>query len=128
MINRTAGHTVVNTNKKMEINGSMAIRFSWLLGVVILVSIAFLVACGSHYKASSDGLVIVPSLGSGVVQTFSFSLSNGHPSAISNPPVIPGPPSQGAPTSVVLDPAGLRRVCDSIRAGVGARSAIGAGA
>jgi 6-phosphogluconolactonase (cycloisomerase 2 family) len=84
----------------------MSIRFPWLLGLVLLVSIALLMACGSHYAASSDGLLIVPSLGSGVLQSFSFSLSSGHISAISNPPVLPGPPPQGAPTSIVLDPTG----------------------
>jgi len=84
----------------------MSIRFPWLCGVLALVSIALLMSCGSHYSASSDGLVIVPSLGSGVVQSFSFNLSNGQPSAINTPPVIPGPPAQGAPTSIILDPAG----------------------
>ena len=84
----------------------MSTRVPWLVGVPVLIAIALLMACGSHYKASSDGLVIVPSLGSGVVQSFSFSLSNGHPSAISNPPVIPGPPAQGEPTSIILDPTG----------------------
>jgi 6-phosphogluconolactonase len=84
----------------------MSIRFPWLLGVLVLVSIALLMACGSHYSVSSDGLVIVPSLGSGVVQSFSFNLANGHTSAINTPPVIPGPPAQGAPTSIILDPAG----------------------
>src|SRR5438309_8898738 len=74
---------------EMEINRRMSIRFPWLLGVLLLVSIALLMACGSHYAASSDGLLIVPSLGSGVLQSFSFTLSSGHPSAISNPPVLP---------------------------------------
>ena len=78
----------------------------WLLGMVLLVTIALLAACGSHYAASSDGLVIVPSLGSAVVQSFSFNLASGHSSAISSAPPIPGPPAQGAPTTVVLDPAG----------------------
>jgi 6-phosphogluconolactonase (cycloisomerase 2 family) len=84
----------------------MSIRFPWLLGLVILVSIALLMACGSHYSASSDGLLIVPSLGSGVVQSFTFNLANGHTSAINTVAVIPGPPAQGAPTSIILDPAG----------------------
>lgn len=84
----------------------MSIRFPWLLGVVILVSIALLMACGSHYSASSDGLLIVPSLGSGVVQSFTFNLASGHTSAINTVAVIPGPPAQGAPTAVILDPAG----------------------
>jgi 6-phosphogluconolactonase len=90
----------------MEINRRMSIRFPWLFGVLLLVSIALLMACGSHYSASSDGLVVAPSLGSGVVQSFSFNLANGHAAAINSSPAIPGPPAQGAPTSIVLDPAG----------------------
>lgn len=90
----------------MEINRRMAKRFHGLFGALLVVAIALLMACGSHFSASSDGLVIVPSLGSGVVQSFSFNLSNGHVAAISTPPAIPGPPAQGAPTSIVLDPAG----------------------
>jgi len=84
----------------------MSTRFPWLLGVLLLISIAWLMACGSKYTASSDGLLIVPSLGSGVLQSFSFNLANGSVSAINTPPVIPGPPAQGAPTSIILDPAG----------------------
>ena len=90
----------------MEINRRMSIRFPWLLGVLLLLSIALLMACGSHFSASSDGLVVVPSLGNGVMQSFSFDLSSGHVSTISTTPAIPGPPAQGAPTAIVLDPAG----------------------
>ena len=79
----------------------MSTRFTWLLGVVVLLAIGLLVACGSHYSASSDGLILVPSQGSAVIQTFSFNLSNGHVSAINSPP-----PTQGQPSSIVLDPAG----------------------
>ncbi len=51
-----------------------------------LVLIALLVACGSSYNASTNGLVIVGSQGSAVLETFSFSLNNGHVSAIANSP------------------------------------------
>ena len=90
----------------MEINARMSKRFPWLLAVALLISLAFIMACGSHFSASSDGLLVVPSLGSAVVQSFSFNLANGHVSGINSAPPIPGPPSQGAPTSVVIDPAG----------------------
>ena len=84
----------------------MSTRFAWVLGLLVLVVVGFLVACGSHFSPSSDGLLLVPSLGSAVVQTFSFNLSSGHSSSINNPPPIPGPPSQGSVASIILDPAG----------------------
>ncbi|HEY6763781.1 MAG TPA: beta-propeller fold lactonase family protein [Candidatus Sulfotelmatobacter sp.] len=85
----------------------MSTRFTWMPGVVILVSLGLLAGCGgSHYKASSDGLVIVPSQGAAVVQSFSFNLSTGHVSTINSNPAIPGPPDQGTPASIVLDPTG----------------------
>jgi len=81
----------------------MSTRFAWLLGTVALVVLAIggLVACGSKYSTSSDGLVIVGSQGSALIQTFSFSLANGHIAGVSNPPLTPG-----IPTAIVLDPAG----------------------
>jgi 6-phosphogluconolactonase len=79
----------------------MFTRVTWLLGVLILISIGFLMACGSHFSASNNGLVIVPSQGSALVQAFSFDLNNGNPSTINTAPVVPG-----VPTAVVLDPAG----------------------
>ena len=82
----------------------MSKRVSWVIGLAVLVGIALLVACSGNYSASSDGLVIVPSLGSAVVQSFSFNLSSGSYSTIDSNPVIPGTPDQGAPTAVVLDP------------------------
>src|SRR5438309_670457 len=85
----------------MEINQSMSKRFAWLLGVVVLVSIGLLVACGSKYHSASDGLVVVGSQGSAVLETFSFSLANGHVSGISNPPS-----TTGSPSSIVVDPKG----------------------
>jgi hypothetical protein len=93
----------------MEINQRMSKRLAWLLGVVLLVSIGLLVACGSKYNASSDGLVLVGSQGSGLIETFSFNVGSGHVSAVSNPPS--GTSSQtcvlgGVPSSLVVDPAG----------------------
>jgi 6-phosphogluconolactonase (cycloisomerase 2 family) len=85
----------------------MLTRLAWLAGVFTMVSIGFLMACGSHFSASSDGLLVVPSLGDDVVQSFIFNLASGHVSAINKPPVLSTPPTaQGAPTSVVLDPSG----------------------
>ena len=75
-------------------------RFTWLLGIAILVLLALLVACGSEFKPAFDGLLIVPSQGFALVQTFSFDLKSGAASEIaSNPPV------SSVPNSVVLDPA-----------------------
>jgi len=85
----------------MEIMGRMSTRWTWLLGLIVLISTGWLVACGSHYKASSDGLVIVPSQGSGVLQAFSFNLSNGHTAQINT-----SPSTNGTPSAIVLDPAG----------------------
>jgi hypothetical protein len=93
----------------MEINERMSKRFAWLFGVVVLISIGVLVACGSNYNAASDGLVLVGSQGSGLIETFGFNLFNGHLSEISNTPVdtsnkvcVLG----GVPTSLVVNPAG----------------------
>lgn len=79
----------------------MSKRLAWLLGMASLVSIALLVACGSKYNSSSDGLVLVGSQGSSLIQSFSFSLGNGHIAAISNPPA-----TSGVPSSMVVDPTG----------------------
>ena len=78
----------------------MSTRFFWLL-VVLFLAVVGLVACGSHFSNSSDGLVIVPSGGSAVVQAFGFNLSNGKPSTINT-----SPPITGTPNAVVIDPAG----------------------
>jgi 6-phosphogluconolactonase (cycloisomerase 2 family) len=93
----------------MEINQRMSKRFAWLLGVVVLVSIGVLVACGSNYNASSDGLVLVGSQGSGLIETFSFNLNNGGSSAISNTPADTSGQVcvlNGIPSSLVVDPKG----------------------
>jgi len=81
----------------------MRTRFTWTGAVLILVAIVFLLACSSHYKPSSNGLIVVPTLGSAVMQTFSLNLSNGHVSQINN---SAGPPTPGLPGQVILDPAG----------------------
>jgi 6-phosphogluconolactonase (cycloisomerase 2 family) len=87
----------------------MSTRFAWLLGLAVLVGLGLLVACGSNYSSSSDGLMLVGSQGSALIETFSFNLNSGHPFGISNPPsstadatcILPGLPS-----SIVMDPAG----------------------
>lgn len=81
----------------------------WLLGIGGLVLVGLLVACGSNYDPSQDGLVVIGSQGAGLLQTYSFTLSNGHISSIANSPyntanevcVLPGTPS-----SMVIDPSG----------------------
>jgi DNA-binding beta-propeller fold protein YncE len=93
----------------MEINERMSKRFAWLLGVVTLVSIGFLIACGSKYNRSSDGLVLVASQGSGLIESFGFSLASGSISEISNPPGTTSTQTcvlNGVPSSIVVDPAG----------------------
>jgi 6-phosphogluconolactonase (cycloisomerase 2 family) len=81
----------------------MCKRFTWLLAVMVLVSIGFLVACGSHFSSnsSSNGLVIVPNQGSQVIQAFGITLSNGRVSQINTSPAV-----LGQPTAIILDPAG----------------------
>jgi 6-phosphogluconolactonase (cycloisomerase 2 family) len=97
------------THIKLEIKQRMSKRFAWLLGAVALVLIGLLVACGSYYNASSDGLLIVGSQGSALLETYAFTLNSGSIYAVSNNPndtsndlcVLPGIPS-----SIVMDPAG----------------------
>jgi 6-phosphogluconolactonase (cycloisomerase 2 family) len=72
-----------------------------VLAVVVLLAIATLVACSSTYSASNDGLVLVPSAGSAVVQAFTFSLTNGHVSLLNT-----SPSTLGLPTAMVVDPTG----------------------
>jgi 6-phosphogluconolactonase (cycloisomerase 2 family) len=93
----------------MEIKQRMSKRFGWLLGVVGLVLIGLLVACGSSYNASQDGLLLVGSQGSGLIETFGFNLNGGSVTWIQN---TPGNTSNetcvlnGIPSSIVIDPAG----------------------
>ena len=81
----------------------------WLLGLVGLISAGFLVACGSKYNSSSQGLVLVGSQGSSVIQTFSFNLNNGHAAAVANSTNDTGSETcilNGSPSSMVVQPGG----------------------
>jgi len=81
----------------------------WLLGVTVLVSIGLLVACGSKYNSSSNGLLLVTSQGSGLIETFSFTLNNGHVAAIANSPADTANQTcvlNGVPSSIVMDHSG----------------------
>ncbi len=93
----------------MEIKQRMSKRSGWLLGVVTLVLVALLVACGTTYNSSSDGLLLVGSQGSGLIETFSFDIGNGKVSTISNSPTDTLSDTcvlNGVPASIVIDPAG----------------------
>jgi 6-phosphogluconolactonase len=84
-------------------------RFAWLLGVMVLVAIGLLVACSNKYDPSQDGLVLLTSQGSGLIETFTFSLNSGTIFSIQNSPVDTSQETcvlNGLPTSIVLDPAG----------------------
>ena len=81
----------------------------WLLGLGGLILTGFLIACGSTYNASSNGLLLVGSQGSGIIETFAFSLNDGHISAIANSPndTANNVCMLGSlPASMVVDPAG----------------------
>jgi DNA-binding beta-propeller fold protein YncE len=81
----------------------MRTRLTWFVAILALVSIGYLMACTAKYSASFDGLVVVPSQGELAMESFTFDVSNGRISQISN---VNGPPTPGLPTAVVLDPAG----------------------
>ena len=81
----------------------MRTRFTWIVAILVLVTIGFFVACSTKYSPSNNGLVVVPTQGSAVMQSFSINLANGQLSQINN---VNGPPTPGLPTSVVLDRAG----------------------
>jgi 6-phosphogluconolactonase len=81
----------------------MRTRFTWIVAILALVAIGVLMACGTKYNSSYNGLVVVPSQGSAVMESFGLDLSNGHISTINNEN---GPPTPGLPTAVILDPAG----------------------
>src|ERR1700683_585126 len=94
----------------MEIKRRMRIRLTLIAAVLTLVAIAFLMSCSSSYSSSSNGLVIVPTQGTiespqstAVMETFSLDLTNGGMSQINN---VNGPPTQGLPSSVIINPAG----------------------
>lgn len=81
----------------------------WLLAVVGLVLLGFLLACGSKYNASEDGLLIVGSQGTAILETFTFTLSNGHISPVANTPNDTANLvclMNGLPSSIVMDPKG----------------------
>ena len=93
----------------MEIDQRMSNRLAWLLGIGVLVLIGLLLACGSSYNSASDGLLVVGSQGSGLLETFSFSLASGHVAEISNPVSDTSSVTcalKGQPSSLVLDPSG----------------------
>jgi 6-phosphogluconolactonase len=77
-------------------------RFTLIVAILVLTAIAFLMACSTKYSSSDNGLVVVPTQGSAVMQSFSLDLGNGHLSQINN---VNGPPTPGVPTAIVLDPA-----------------------
>jgi 6-phosphogluconolactonase len=81
----------------------MRTRFTWIVAILVLIAIGFTMACSNNYSASNNGLVVVPTQGSAVMQTFSLDLGNGHLSQINN---VNGPPTPGLPTQVVLNSAG----------------------
>lgn len=81
----------------------------WLLGLGSLVLIGFLVACGSSYNNSTDGLLMVGSQGGGLIETFSFSLNNGRTASVANPVANTADEScvlNGSPAGMVANPAG----------------------
>jgi 6-phosphogluconolactonase (cycloisomerase 2 family) len=77
--------------------------FPGIVAVLVLAAFGLLMACSVKYSSSYDGLVVVPSQGSAVMQSFSLDLQNGHVAQIYN---VNGPPTPGIPTQVILDPAG----------------------
>ncbi len=87
----------------------MSKTWAWLLGLVVLVAIGFLVACGTIYNSSTDGLVLITSQGAGLVETFSFSLGSGHVATVQNPPIDTANQTcvlNGIPSSIVVVPGG----------------------
>jgi 6-phosphogluconolactonase len=78
-------------------------RSVWMMATLALVLLGILMACSGKYSPNYDGLVVVPTQGLAVMQSFSIDLGNGHIQTINNPN---GPPIPGIPTSVILDPAG----------------------
>jgi 6-phosphogluconolactonase len=81
----------------------MRTRFTWILAAATLISIAVLVACSTNYSASNNGLVVVSTQGNADMDTFTLDLVTGHVAQINNQN---GPPTNGQPTTVVLDPSG----------------------
>src|SRR5579871_3174990 len=93
----------------MEKNERMSKRFGLLGAMLVLGLIGFLLACGSNFNAGTDGLLIVGSQGSSALQTFAFTLNNGHINPINNPTSDTANQScllNGSPASMVVNPAG----------------------
>jgi len=93
----------------MEKNERMSKRFGLLGAMLGLVMIGFLLACGSSFNSSTDGLLIVGSQGSSALQTFSFTLNNGHVSSIANPTNDTANETcllNGSPAGMVTNPTG----------------------
>ncbi|HUA15534.1 MAG TPA: beta-propeller fold lactonase family protein [Verrucomicrobiae bacterium] len=87
----------------------MSKRFAWLLGFLVLIAIAVLAACGTAYNPASDGLMLVSSQGSGLLETFTFSLSSGSVATVYNSPTDTGNQTcvlNGIPSTLLVDPAG----------------------
>jgi 6-phosphogluconolactonase (cycloisomerase 2 family) len=87
----------------------MSKRF-WLLGLVGLVLVGLLLACSPTYSPNGQqGLVVVGSQGSALLETFAFDLSNGGVAAIANTPIDTSELTcvlNGIPFSIVIDPSG----------------------
>ena len=78
-------------------------RSVWASSILVLIAFGLLLACSVKYSANNDALLVSPSQGSAVMQSFSVDLQNGHVQQIYN---VNGPPTPGIPTAVVLDPPG----------------------
>jgi len=92
----------------MEMNERMSKRF-WLLGLVGLVLVGLLVACGSNYDSSRDGLLVVGSQGAGLLETFAFNLNTGGVATVANSPNDTANETcvlNGSPSNMVMDPTG----------------------
>jgi 6-phosphogluconolactonase (cycloisomerase 2 family) len=82
----------------------MRTRFTWVLAILVLLAVGSLIACSTKYSSSNNGLIVVSTnTGNAVMDTFSLNLGNGSVTQINN---VNGPPTPGAATAVVLDPAG----------------------
>src|SRR5271168_1116991 len=81
----------------------MRTRLTWMVAILTLVSIGVLMACSSKYTSSTNGLVVIPSQGSLVMETFSLDINNGRMEEVNN---VNGPPTPGLPAAIILDPPG----------------------
>jgi 6-phosphogluconolactonase len=88
----------------------MSKRFAWVFGLAGLILVGFLIACSSAYNSSQDGLMLVGSQGSSLIQTYSFELSTGSVNTVANPPTDTSDQIcvlNGNPYNIVIDPAGV---------------------